>query len=94
VADRVAQESRDIALAAVRYYAGERDRIKDNLLLAVEAARRLGCYWSEIGNVMGITQQSACELYGPKVKYVNLRAANNPRRAEERAARGWKDPSE
>lgn len=81
---------REVSLESCRFYAKQVARSEAHLLEHVDHARRSGCSWTEIGEALGVTHQNAIKRFGDKVTKVDLRAHDNPRRAEIRAAHGWK----
>ena len=69
-ADRVsANELREAdteGLRTIADLAKQRDRVEDELTAAVQAARRANRSWSEIGAMLGVSEQAAQREYGHK----------------------------
>ena len=51
------------SLRLIAEFAQRRDRLESALVKAVDAARRDGHTWSEIGMMLGVTKQSAQRKY-------------------------------
>lgn len=85
---------REVVLEQCAFYYRASLRAEDALLQHVDQARRYGCSWIAIADALETSHQNVISRFARKVTKVDLRSQDSPRRAEVRAAHGWKDPGD
>lgn len=60
-----------VALVKLRYAAGMKSRADREIAKDVQAARRAGATWDEIGRVLGVRRQAAQRKYGSERQAVS-----------------------
>lgn len=78
-------------LDAVRLFADRIEQEEKTLVRSVDRARSAGCTWAEIGGALGCSHQAAIKRFAKRVRPVDLRVKDHPRRAELREKHGWKE---
>lgn len=80
---------RSFVLETLSLYVKEVAALDRDLEEAVNIARQHGCSWAEIGTALGRTHQAVIARYSKRVKRVDLRVKDHPRRQEVREQHGW-----